>query len=121
MESENGNGAAPFEVAYKDDYATRIEIIAYNQAANEFIKYTLEEAYPINVGDVQMGWADTDSIARLPVTFNYRTWKSSAIDASSGSSEFFDVFKNLVSKSGKSNYNELVRDTLNLVKNQFNL
>jgi hypothetical protein len=44
------------------------------------IKYTLNEAYPISIGDVQMAWGMDDTLVRIPVTFSYKYWNSQTLD-----------------------------------------
>lgn len=119
MSSVGEGGASPFEVGYKDDYAARIEVSVFDDTAQEFLKYTMEECYPAALGDVQMDWGDTDSIAMLPITFNYRTWKSSKVDTSSETSEFFSVFKDIVSGNGQGRFDSMIKDTLDVVTNSF--
>jgi len=35
----------------------------------------LHDAYPIFLGDVQRGWADSSQLVRFPVTFTYSNWQ----------------------------------------------
>jgi hypothetical protein len=44
------------------------------------IKYTLNEAYPISVGDIQVGWGMDDTLVRIPVTFSYKYWNAQTLD-----------------------------------------
>lgn len=64
----------PFEVSYKRDYCTDIFIVNVNDQNDEITTTILNEAYPIFMGDVALSWADTDQIARIPVTFTYYNW-----------------------------------------------
>lgn len=66
---------APFEVNYKEQYRTDILITTVDENNNDIINVRLFDAYPIFMGDVALGWADTDSVARLPITFTYFNWK----------------------------------------------
>lgn len=81
-ETVNGKGAVygrttmrPFEVNYKDQYATDIIITTVDENNNDIINVRLTKAFPIFMGDVSLGWNDTDSIARLPITFSFYNWK----------------------------------------------
>lgn len=65
----------PFEVNYKDQYATDIMITTVDEANNDIISVRLTKAFPIFMGDISLGWGDSDSIARLPITFTYYNWK----------------------------------------------
>jgi len=74
------NGARPFEVEFKSEYATDIKITAIDEANKKVIVVTLHEAYPVFMGDINMAWSDNDSIMRLPVTFTYYNWSLEEID-----------------------------------------
>ena len=65
------NNRAYREIGYKEDYATTIEIIGYDYDAAERITYTFYEAFPTQVGAVQMGWEQNDSVIQIPIEFTY--------------------------------------------------
>lgn len=71
----NGTVIQPFEVNYKSQYATDILITTVDEANHEIINCRLTKAFPVFMGDISLGWNDTDSIARLPITFTYYNWK----------------------------------------------
>ena len=68
-------GKLPYEVEYKDQYKTQIEIYVYNEVQNKCGVLQLHNAYPIFLGDVQRGWGDTNQLVRFPVTFTYSHWQ----------------------------------------------
>lgn len=74
------NGMAPFEVNYKYQYATDILITTVDEANNDIINVRFRDAYPLFMGDIALGWGDTDSISRLPITFTYFNWKIEKIN-----------------------------------------
>ena len=65
----------PYEVEYKDQYTTTIDMYIYNEVQNKVGVLKLENAYPLFLGDIQRGWADTDQLVRFPVTFTYSHWR----------------------------------------------
>lgn len=65
----------PFEVEYKDEYKTTIDLYVYNEVQHKVGVLKLENAYPIFLGDVQRGWGDTSQLVRFPVTFTYSHWR----------------------------------------------
>lgn len=90
-------------LAYPKDYFGTVEIIHYDDTGNKtvrrtsgipsrqasapppsqeqgIIKYTLNEAYPISVGDVQVGWGMDDTLVKIPVTFSYKYWNAQTLD-----------------------------------------
>lgn len=69
----------PYEIAYKNEYAGSIEIRVY---AKGMLKtgddgemptaiYTLYNAYPVNMGNVNLNWSNTDRPMILPIGFAY--------------------------------------------------
>lgn len=86
--SEHGGGPlkgrySPFEVAYKDDYAVRMEIVVVDRYNRKIFVTQIDEAYPIALGDQSLSWHDNDSLMSVPVTFTYYNWKSQSIDVNS--------------------------------------
>lgn len=71
---------APFEVNYKNQYSTDILVTTVDEVNNDIINVRFTEAYPIFMGDVNLGWGDTDSISRLPITFTFFNWKIEKIN-----------------------------------------
>ena len=73
------NEAEPYEVAYKDNYSATMEITVFNESADKIITYTLNEVYPLFLGEIAMSWSDNDSIMKIPVTFTYRDWQTDSM------------------------------------------
>lgn len=66
------DGALPFEMGYKRDYATTIEIIVYSfQSESITYTYKMSGAYPIQVGNITEAWEAQGEIMTLPVGFTY--------------------------------------------------
>ena len=65
----------PYEVEYKDQYKTTIDMYIYNEVQNKAGVIKFENAYPIFLGDIQHGWADSSQMVRFPVTFTYSHWR----------------------------------------------
>lgn len=75
------------EVGFYDDYVCSIDIILYSPNEDKVVTYTLYDAYPVVVGDVELGWQQTDEFARLNVTFAYRYWTSTVFKPSERSND----------------------------------
>lgn len=90
--SENGMGYA-YLATYKEYYKTKIRIYSLNQFQEITAAYTLHDAYPIRMGEVNMGWAENNSYARLPMTFTYKEWTTddSLIPNNTGSGGLFGI------------------------------
>lgn len=75
-----------YEVAYKDTYTCRMEIVVLDIQNNGVITYVIEEAFPLFLPDTQVSWGQTDSLMLLHTTMSYRNWytdKNQAIDTNS--------------------------------------
>jgi hypothetical protein len=79
------NGADPYEVAYKDEYAAVMTIDVFNEGGDKIITYTLNDVYPLFLGEVGLSWADNDNIMKLPVTFTYSDWQTDSMQITSPS------------------------------------
>lgn len=60
-------------VKYYDDYAKAIfSIRQLNDAGNTIARYTLYDAFPIQLSPMNLSWAETDTYQRFAVTISYR-------------------------------------------------
>ena len=59
------------DISYKTDYAVDIEIFVFSETGDQLLSIMLREAYPHSLGDVQLNWADTNNIAKIPVSFTF--------------------------------------------------
>lgn len=76
----NNTAMRPFEVNYKEEYESDIIITTVDEANNDIINVRLTKAFPVFFGDISLGWSDSDSISRLPITFSYYNWKIEKIN-----------------------------------------
>lgn len=71
-----------YEFAYPEEYEGNIELYVYNGTFGFFggetlvTKFTLNQAYPIDIGDVDVSWDSDNEVNILPVTFAYNIWTS---------------------------------------------
>lgn len=61
-----------FEIGYYKDYVGTIVLRNYDETGQESKRTTFYEAYPTNIGNVSLSWADGSTIAKLPVQIFYR-------------------------------------------------
>lgn len=73
------NDVRPFEVEYKRQYAVDITISAIDEVDRKIMEIKLYDAFPVALGDVNMGWGNNDSYVTFPVTFSYYKWKRTDI------------------------------------------
>jgi len=75
-------GSAAFgEIYYRDNYLSDLVITQYDVAGNPTTKLTAHEAWPSVVGDVSLGWNNTDDIARVLVNFSFRYWTNEQMES----------------------------------------
>lgn len=66
------SGTVPYEIEYKDNYVTELRGTMFRETGLESITVVAQKAFPIFVGEIQMGWDQSDQVAILPVTWSYR-------------------------------------------------
>jgi len=64
-----------WNMAYKDDYSSEIEIVHYDSDGDETYVVKLIDAFPIAVNQLSLSWAE-ESVLRLVVTFAYTRWET---------------------------------------------
>ena len=67
-------GAFTYELSYKTDYVTDLELMIYRDVINPgtLVKtVTLRDAYPYGFGQTKLEWADNNTYLRIPVTFTF--------------------------------------------------
>ena len=77
--------------AYPKDYWGTITINHYDDVqASEgsdspptVVSYTLYQAFPISLQDVQVSWDATDTLVRIPLSFAYKYWKADTMEPGS--------------------------------------
>lgn len=79
QETINVNGqrssSTTYNVPYKDDITTRIEISHYSITGDLITKCWLIDAFPIQIGETPLSWADKDSAMSLNVVFAYTEYE----------------------------------------------
>lgn len=68
---------ASYNIAYFEDYVSDIDIVLFDAEAKEIYRATFENAYPMQMGSVDVDWTAKDSIMSFYVTFSYSYWSPS--------------------------------------------
>lgn len=68
------NNHLPYEMSYKDDYTTTIQLTVFKDTGEKSIRINCTSAFPISVGDLPMNWNDTGSIMKIPVVMTFMDW-----------------------------------------------
>jgi hypothetical protein len=63
-----------FNVKYKDDYSSTMQIIVYNQEGEVSSRVNLYEAFPSSVREVPLAWNDVGDLMRISVSITYANY-----------------------------------------------
>jgi hypothetical protein len=66
--------------AYPKEYYGTVDLSIFDEVKDTILTYTLHEAYPLTVGEVQVSWNQSDQLLMLPVTMTFNYWTTEAID-----------------------------------------
>ena len=61
----------PFHVNYKKNIETQISIPLYNSSGDQVYKVSLTKAFPTDISQTYLSWANTDQVLYVPVIFSY--------------------------------------------------
>ena len=62
------------EISYKTNYRSNVIISFFSDDGTSRLEYHLKDAYPVQLGSVQLGWEQNDTLAKLPVEFTYSSY-----------------------------------------------
>lgn len=82
-ETSGYNDATIFSVQYPSNYVTTVQILLYDTAGDTIVTYTLNDAYPLRIGQPVLDWNNTNQVLKLPVTFAYKSWTSTLMAGNS--------------------------------------
>lgn len=84
------NNGYPYELDYKENYVTDLNILVFGDGRGELnvnsknktfeepsiklLDIICIEAFPSQVMDINLNWADTNNVAKIGVVFEYRDW-----------------------------------------------
>lgn len=68
------NRIPSFNVRYKDDYSSTMQIIVYNQEGEISSRVNLYEAFPSSVREIPLAWNDVGDLMRLSVSVTYANY-----------------------------------------------
>lgn len=74
------DGRKKFFLDYKSNYQATIDVTMYSFNSMQFeYNYRFANAFPINVGEIQLAWENQAEIMLLPVTFTYDIMRTSGM------------------------------------------
>lgn len=80
---ETGNIGNMWQIEYKANYATGIELTQYTPDGNAMNKYSFSSAFPISFGPINFSWASRNSLVLVPVSFAYNAYTVNPVPAKS--------------------------------------
>lgn len=108
------NGSLPYELSYKEDYETTVDIWLFDEM-NQVMTLRMNKAFPIQVGDISLGWEMNNDIVTFPVEFRYSSYVLGPLDIETQPTNrpTVDVFSSLFS-SGSGIVQSAINNNLNL-------
>lgn len=81
-ESPSNSYGIPSEFAnYPNLYWGVLELYLYDITSYKYTTYKFSKSHPTNIGAVQVGWDQSNQFMQIPVTFNYRTYTTTATES----------------------------------------
>ena len=74
------SGQPQMTLNYPNEYRGIVDITHFDDSGEQVVKYSLQDAYPIAISDVNVDWNNTDQLVRIPITFGYTYWSSETLD-----------------------------------------
>jgi hypothetical protein len=74
--------SSKFTARYLKEYAFDLQILQLDEQDNTTYNVKLIEAFPTNIGPMQLAQGSNDTFHRLPVTITYRYWQTADINNS---------------------------------------
>jgi hypothetical protein len=73
--SASSGNYSTYRSNYRMDYSVPIFIYIYDQTGNTYTTVQLADAFPVNMNDIDLSWAETNQLMRITVTFAFRDWQ----------------------------------------------
>lgn len=70
----NGSRIPTYSTRYKDDYATIMMIVLYDDFGNTVKTINLYDAFPSSIKEIPLAWNDSQSLLRLSVSITYSSY-----------------------------------------------
>lgn len=115
------DGSMPFQVEYKERYATTVNLFLYNEDTNKVMEMVFHEVFPTLLHDTNVSWEDNNNIVRLAVTLSYRNYFTRTFDMPLDSSSDNGLLQNIVGGligGAASQIGSDIGDKLNAFKNR---
>ena len=85
-----GNKKLVYRMAYYDDYISKLSVDTLDRSGKQAYHVDMLEAFPTNIGPVELSWGEGGEVATFNVTFSYRDWFANMQSQDEWSDEFAD-------------------------------
>ena len=85
--ASDGGNRQLYTLSYYEDYVGQVNIIPLDRQGGAAANIQLMQAYPQNVGPIEMAWGDTGEIANFTVTWAFKDWMHTTTDGWWGDSD----------------------------------
>lgn len=75
------NPTTDFNMQYKANYAVDISINQYDVKSGLTYASVLQEAFPIDMNQMDLNWSSVDSYHKLSVVFAYKQWQNNTVSS----------------------------------------
>jgi hypothetical protein len=72
--NNDANAGEIYSLAYKNEYLADLEMTLFTATGEESFTVTLIDAFPLQLGKLDLKWSDNNQILRIPVVFTYTNW-----------------------------------------------
>jgi len=74
------SSSALYRYRYHDEYVSNINIQMFNRRGEPSTGVTLYEAFPVNIGAVELSWVNEGSFSTFTVSIAFKDWKEFGAD-----------------------------------------
>jgi len=60
-----------YQLTYKEDYSTTIQIVVYDAFGNAIQRIDLYEAFPSSIRETRLGWGESGQLIKLGIGISY--------------------------------------------------
>ena len=72
--NNDANDGEIYTLSYKDQYLSDLELTVFDVRGETAFVVTLIDAFPIQLGKLDLKWSDNNQVMRIPVVFTYTNW-----------------------------------------------
>lgn len=67
----NGKSKRLYELSYKEDYVSTVEIKSFDDTGYKYLHVSLRDAFPIGLTEIDLNWNDVNTIQKFKIIISY--------------------------------------------------